>query len=232
MNTIDTSNFPVLTQNGFQIVSVNPESFPLYTSWTVRAYKDVFNASAWREWVKCAAGCWYKTTFEDAPNTCPNCKGNIEDFYSDAEVMESVQDVLARTYSQCLLLIKEGQVAWFTWWWRDTLSALNKEKLWLDNEKILKLRSTLSEYGMNPEEEFYYQSETGIVPQYRTRWIGNAIVWINEEFLSANRNKVASIIQRTSRKSPMYAIRVNNGYREVYSYDDTDARVLFAKNNR
>ena len=236
MNSINTTSYPILEKNGFQITSVDISSFSQYESWIARAYKDVFNASAWQEWVKCSKGCWFKSTFEKAPTTCPDCQGGIEDYYSNQEISESVQNVMSKSYFQCLLLLKDQNVIWFTWWWKDSMARINEEKLWLWNSsewssvKYLALLQNMENYKIKLWN-LYYQSETGIAPEYRTSGLGSALVWINEQLLRDNRDKVDSIIQRTSRKSPMYAIRKNLWYTEVYSYDDSDERVLFARNN-
>ncbi len=230
---IDTTSYPVLEQNGFQSISLDLNNVSTFQSWLIRAYKDVFNASAWREWVKCRAGCGYKSTFEEGPLTCPDCSGDIEDYYSDAEIVESVLSVMSKTYFQCLILLKNDAVAGFTWGWQDSLENINATKLGLsENEwKFQKLSENLINNDIGDKDKWYYQSETGIVPAYRTRWVGAALVWINENLLQSNKDKVSAIIQRTSRNSPMFSIRKNLWYTEVFSYNDVDERVLFAKNN-
>ena len=228
-NTLSTLN-----QKGFEIVSVTSQNMENYISGIARVYKDVFNSSAWREWVKCSSLCWFKATFEDAPGVCPNCSGAIEDFYSNIEIQESVEQVLSKTYSQCLLLLQEWNVAWFTWGWRDTLQNINADKLWLwdRTEAFDALIRNLEKNDIDLSSwEIYYQSETGISPSYRMKWLGTSLVALNEEYLRSNAQKVNSIIQRTSRNSPMYSIRENLGYTEVFSYDDEDQRVLFSRNN-
>lgn len=231
--TIDTTNYPVLERNGFQTISLDEKNIWTYQSGLIRAYKDVFNASAWREWVKCSAGCGYKATFEEALTICPNCSGGIEDYYSDTEISDSVLSVMSKAYFQCLILLNDNKVAGFTWGWKDSLAGINNEKLGLSEESggYQNLVENLIGNDIGGQENWYYQSETGIVPGYRTRGVGAALVSINETLLQSNRDKVATIIQRTSRNSPMYNIRTSLGYSEVYSYEDTDERVLFAKNN-
>lgn len=231
--TIDTTSYPVLEQNGFQAISLNEKNIWTYQSGLTRAYKDVFNASAWREWVKCSTGCGYKATFEEAPKLCPTCSGGIEDYYSDAEISDSVFSVMSKAYFQCLILLNDDNVAGFTWGWKDSLESINAEKLGLSKQdgKYENLLENLTRNDIGGQENWYYQSETGIVPGYRTRWVGAALVSINETLLQSNKDKVATIIQRTSRNSPMYNIRTSLGYAEVYSYNDEDKRVLFAKNN-
>lgn len=231
--TIDTTDYPVLEQNGFQTISLNERNLPDYKPGLIRAYKDVFNASAWREWVKCSSECGYKTTFEEAPNVCPDCFWNIEDYYSDAEITDSVLFVMKKTYFQCLVLINGDDVAGFTWWWNDTLSNINQEKLGLPDKEweYQQLIENLTGNGISSTDNWYYQSEVGIVPKYRTRWVGKALVSINEEILQSNKDKINAIILRTSKESPMNKISRSLWYTEVYSYNDTDKRVLFAKNN-
>lgn len=45
------------------------------------------------------------------------------------------------------------------------------------------------------------------------------------------KKNINSTILRTSRNSPMYNIQKSLGAQEVFSYEDSDERVLFARNN-
>ncbi|MDP2103964.1 MAG: hypothetical protein Q8K26_03520 [Candidatus Gracilibacteria bacterium] len=231
MKNLNTSNYPTLEQNGFQVASLDKGSISLAESGLVRAYKEVFNASTWREGVKCSDDCGYKTTFEEAPEVCPDCGGGIEDYYSDAEISESLLSVMSKTYFQCLALLKDDKVAGFTWGWQNSLDQINTEKLGLNSSQYDELKENIEATGININSSWYYQSETGIVPQSRFKGVGSALISMNEELIQQNKDKVSAIIQRTSRKSPMYIIGKRLGYEEVFSYDDADERILFIKNN-
>jgi hypothetical protein len=66
--------------------------------------------------VKCAtASCKFKTTYEEAPTSCPDCNGEIIDFYSDAEVSQAIARVMSKSYYQILALMNDEKVAGFTW---------------------------------------------------------------------------------------------------------------------
>ncbi len=229
--TLDITRYPNLEAKWLEITPVNLTNIESLQKTMIQAYKSVFNASAWREWKKCSKGCGNKWTFEEAPETC--CGIETIDFYSDAEVSEAVQKVLQKTYSQCLALLdSEKKAVWFTWWWSDSLAGINQEKLKLNNEQYRELIKNLWEITDNPENTtWYYQSETGIISEYREGWIGRSLVASNEILLQENQEKAPYIIQRTSRKSPMFNIRKELGYEVVFDYNDEDERVLFAKKN-
>ena len=229
MKTQNLDTYPLLRESGLSIVQVTPWNIWKLESRIIQAYKQVFNASAWREWVKCARLCGYKTTYEEAPQICPECSGEIVDFYSNAEVSASIWNVMKKSYFQILILLSEEKVIGFTWWWKDSLININTDKLKLPNMSVLD--KILVEEGISDAESWYYQSETWIIPNFRTRWVWRELVAINENLLRANSASIDAIIQRTSTDSPMYNIRKWLWYKEIYQYSDTDKRVLFAKNN-
>lgn len=229
MKTIDRTNYPTLQESGFSVVQVTPQNIWQLESRIIKAYKQVFNASAWREWVKCANLCGYKTTYEEAPKTCPECSGEIIDFYSDAEVSEAIWNVMNKSYCQILILLNEINVVGFTWWWKDSLKNINADKLKLPDIRVLD--KVLIEEGITDTESWYYQSETWVIPNFRTCWVWRELVSINEGLLRNNSSSIEAIIQRTSTDSPMYSIRKWLWYKEVYQYGDSDKRVLFAKSN-
>ena len=229
MKTPSIDNYPLLRESGLDIIQVTPWNIWTLESWIIQAYKQVFNASVWREWVKCARFCGYKTTYEEAPQICPRCSGEIVDFYSDAEVSEAIWNVMKKSYFQILILLSGENVVGFTWWWKDSLTNINTDKLKLPN--ISTLDTMLFQEGIFDTESWYYQSETWIIPKFRTRWVWREFVSINDDLLRAKSTSIDAIIQRTSRDSAMYNIRKSLWYREVYQYGDTDKRVLFARNN-
>lgn len=222
----------MLLGNKLDIVSVDSQNISQLESWIIRAYKDIFNASSWREWVKCSLGCWFKTTFETAPDLCPNCSGNIEDFYSDKEVSVSIRSVLDKSYFQFLVLLSWERVAWFSWWWWDSLETINQEKLWLDQwTQFSTLITSLADSNISNQNQLYYLAEVGIVSEFQWRWVGKILVAQDNLLLRDVKDNIKSTILRTSRKSAMYKIQKSIWAQEVFSYDDLDERVLFAKNN-
>lgn len=234
MKTIDKNMYPELRNKWFEVADLTDiTTKDKLMNWVVSAYKDVFNNSAWEEWVKCASWCWFKTTFEKSPVKCPECNWWIEDFYSDTDVKWFVDNVVDRSsYKQALALVWEDEVVWwFTWGWNTELAELNKEKLGLSDEEYKKLCGELNNIWMNPEAFLYYQSETGITGENRWKWLGKDLISLNQKMLEQNKDKVSQIIQRTSKSSPMYKIREKQWYSQVYDYNDEDWRVLFAKEN-
>lgn len=227
----DIEWYQTLKEKWFEVISVNNENYSKYIKTLINAYKQVFSASAWQEWKKCVWWCDAKRSFEDAPQNC--CSVETVDFYSDKVVENYVKNVICKTYNQCLVILNlDSEVSWFTWWWKDDLASINSQKLRLNEDNIQKLFENLDKIGINPiKEDFYYQSETWVMPEYRKSWIWKNLVRVNEEIIKSNRDKISSIIQRTSERSPMFNIRRDLGYEVVYKYDDEDNRVLFAKNN-
>lgn len=220
----------LILNKSLKIENITKENFMQFKKRMIRMYKEVFSVSSWKEWKKCLK-CWNKWEFENAPEKC--CGIETVDFYRDIKVEESILKVLNKTYYQCMLLISQNeQLAWFTWWWKDDLDSINEEKLKLPSWKLIWLRKTLDRSWIEYETWWlYYQSETWINPPFRKKWLWKALVLENELLLQKNKDKVATVIQRTSRLSPMFKIREDLGYELVYEYKDSDQRVLFAKNN-
>lgn len=232
-NTMNsTTNLTFLENSGFTITRLLPENLSKVEEGVIRAYKSVFNASAWREGVKCANGCDFKATFEEAPQACPNCSGEIVDFYSDEEVSEAIRSVMRKSFNQILVLLYKKDVAWFSWWWKDNLPWINQEKLKLSKEEELpQLVRGLNEKNIDESWMFYYLSEVWITPEYRMKWLWWTLTNISNEALQEFRDEINAIIVRTSRSSPMYKIQTELWLSDIFSYNDTDNRVIFAKSN-
>lgn len=234
MKTININKYPNLEKEWLRIADLSDVlTKDELVSSVVSAYKNVFNSSAWWEWVKCSSSCWYKETFEDAPEMCPNCWWKIEDYYSDLEVEIAIENISNEIrYKQALALFSDdGKVNGFTWGWNTNLEDLNKEKLGLSEKKLKELCNNLMKIWINPEERFYYQSETGITLEYRKKWLWKDLIYLNQDLLEENKDKVPQIIQRTSKLSPMSKIRKKQGYKQVFDYGDEDQRIIFAKLN-
>lgn len=231
MNTLNTQNYPSLSGSGLQVVSVDQCNISDLESRIIRAYKQVFNASAWREWVKCAtANCKFKTTYEETPLCCPDCAGEIIDFYSDAEVSQAIAWVMSKSYYQILALMTQGEVAWFSWWWQDSLEIINQQKLWLDREQFRSLNTWLTIADIDPQWTFYYLSEVWIVPKYRKKWVGANITGMSYDNIKEITQIDASIV-RTSTGSPMYPIQEQIWSQVVFSYNDRDDRIILSRKN-
>jgi hypothetical protein len=229
MKTLNTQNYPSLS--GFQVVSVDQRNISDLESRIIRAYKQVFNASAWREWVKCAtASCKFKTTYEEAPKSCPDCNGEIIDFYSDAEVSQAIAWVMNKSYYQILALMTKGEVAWFSWWWQDSLEIINQQKLGLNIDQFWSLNTWLNIADIDPQWTFYYLSEVWIVPKYRKIWVGATITGMSYDSIKETTQIDASIV-RTSTGSPMYPIQEQLWSQVVFSYNDTDDRIILSRKN-
>lgn len=231
-NNLDIKWCQTLNEKWLTIVSVNSDNIESIQTNLILAYKKIFSASAWKEGKKCANWCGNKWSFEEAPLTC--CQKETIDYYSDEEVKNSIYSVIQKTTFQCLVVLeKDWNAVWFTWWWCDSLVNINSEKLALSENKYTELVWNLGRIKDNPEKtNWYYQSETWIIPEYRTMWIGKILVNSNDNLLWNNRDKINAIIQRTSQKSPMYNIRKQLWYEVVLLYEDADERVIFAKNNK
>lgn len=232
MKTLNSQSFSTLSNNGFTIVSINSQNISWIETWIIRAYKDIFSASSWREWVKCSLGCGFKATFEEAPKICPICPWDIEDFYSDEEVSASIRSVLDKSYYQFLILLSWKKVAGFSWWWSDPLDTINQEKLWLTEWiQLPKLIQSLENLDIPLNNPLYYLAEVGIVREFQWKKLGKSLVAQGNILLQEVKKNINSTILRTSRNSPMYNIQKSLGAQEVFSYEDSDERVLFARNN-
>jgi len=193
----------------------------------IGAYKDVFNNSAWEEWVKCSNWCWYKSTFEGAWSLCPECGAWIEDFYSDEDVSKSINDVLWKEYNKALYVKQGDNVKWFSWWWWDDLPNINSEKLWLSKEDYKKLEKELDRIWISPEKKQFYLSEMWITLEWRWKGLWKVLFWEIQDEIKEEMDWVL----RTSKKSPMYKMSLDLWYEPVFDYKDIDSRVILASKN-
>lgn len=233
MKTIDTNKYPNLWNRGFQVADITDNAtLQTLIDSVIYAYKNVFNYSAWGEWVKCSNWCSYKSTFENKADVCPDCWWEIIDYYSEIEVKQEIEKVINNTkFKQAIVLFSDRDVWGFTWWWADNIENINDEKLWLNTDNYNELCENLTINWLKVDNPFYYQSETGTTYKNRNKWLWRDLIYLNQDLLIENRDKVSQIIQRTSKGSPMYKIRKKQWYKEVYDYKDDDKRVIFAKIN-
>jgi len=199
------------------------------TNELVVAYKDTFNNSAWAEWVKCKNLCWFKSTFENSPDSCPECDWIIEDFYSNDDVKWFIFNVLEKNNNKALQVINKStaKVEWFTWWWWDYLKNINEEKLWLNKDDYKRLEEELNNLWISPDKIQFYLSEMWVVLKWRWKWLWNILFWAIQDDLKDN----IDWILRTSKSSPMYFISTKMWYKKVFDYNDTDWRVILASKN-
>lgn len=222
--------------NWMDIKSISELNVDEYLQQIVRLYREVFSESNWKEWLKCTdENCWYQCNYSKAPGSwkCQNCGSELTNFYSEDEIRWFVESLFTKNYYQAFIGVNDSQkVVAFTWGWVDSLVSLNDEKLWLSDEEFRELQKNLTWIWLNPEEDFYYQSETWVDPWEQWKGLWKNITRKNQEILEGNEKQIWQILQRTSRQSRMYNIRVEQGYRLVYEYGDPEERVLFAKQNK
>ena len=199
------------------------------TKLLIEAYKNVFNNSVWEEWVKCSSWCWFKTTFEKSPGSCPECNWSIEDFYSDEEVSWFIKDFTSKEYYEALEVFnKENKkVEWFTWWWWDYLWKINREKLELTKDEYKNLEDELDKIWIKPLEKQFYLSEIWVTLEWRWEWLWKRLFSSIQEEVQ---EKMDSVL-RTSKNSPMYKMSKDLWYNEVFNYNDKDWRIIMASKN-
>lgn len=208
-----------------QLISLDEGLLGQYQQQIIRLYKRVFGYSSWNEGYRCAAGCGAKFALAQTPQNLECCGKPVVDFYSDPEVREMISGVMQQTQYRLLLLLREENVIGFSWGWFDSLADLNRQKLKLDDTQVADLIEKIQDLLGDMPRVFYYQSETGVDPEFRGKGLSQSL--INGVEQSLPRQTV--ILQRTSRNSPMFNIRLKNGYSVVLDYNDADRRVLFCK---
>lgn len=222
MNTLSISSMK-------QISDIEP-----YKNKIIDLYKGVFGDRIWKEGVKgTASGCTFKAAFEDRPqsNKCeePECRCDLEDFYSFDEVNYAIQDVFRKECEFIIGLDKERPIA-FYWGWFATLNTLANTKLQLDGESTFslekKLRELYPEY--TPGAEVYYSAETGVLPDFRGRRISMKLFDKAIENVLQEKERVL-VVSRTSRNSPQWKIREQQGFILLYDYQDADQKGIFVK---
>lgn len=221
MNTLSISSMK-------QVSEIDP-----YKNKIVDLYKRVFGDRIWKEGVKgTAPDCTYKAAFEDRPqnNKCTNtCECDLEDFYSFEEVSKAIQDVFRKECEFVIGLNEDTPVA-FYWGWFSLMKELANTKLQLDGETTLLLEKRLQEMypDTKAENKVYYSAETGVLPEFRGRKISMKLFDRAIENLLAQRERVL-VVSRTSRNSPQWKIREQQGFSLLYDYEDADQKGIFVK---
>lgn len=226
MNTVNATT-DIKTFSSFE------ETLP-YGEQICTLYKNVFGDRIWNEGVKGSAeDCEFKAAFEDTPEDgkCADisCKCPLIDFYTPEEIIQDLQSLFKKDCAFVLGLSNDVPIG-FYWGWNATLSSLNEEKLDLSSPDFSRLNENIQKYFPSyiQEDSIFYSAETGITPSMRGQRI--SIRLFNEAInAQLEEKKSLLVLSRTSRNSPQWKIREQQGFILVYDYNDQDKRGLFLK---
>ena len=191
----------------------------------MKMYKDIFWEEPWKEWFVCQS-CW---------KILPKCFwwrcecwswSNFEPFYNNKGLKEEFQSLSKKPgYSELIAEIL-GEKIWFIWWWSTDIDSLNEDKLKLDYEQLTDLILILMD--MFPDfdtDSFYYLAEIWVRKDYRDKDIAGSLY--REIINNLKENQEKYVLARTTRKSNKpYKRFLKEWFREVFSYDDQQDRVI------
>jgi len=206
--------------------TVNIEENKNYSSpKKIKLYKDIFWEAPWNEGYICN-NCW-KILPKKFYGKCECWEiDDFEVFYKNKELKNSFEELSNNDkYIELVAKVLEKDI-WFIWWWNSDIESLNKDKLWLDGDWIKDLKSSISDlYSDFDFDDFYYFAELWVKKEYR--W--NDIAWeLYRENIEKLKNRWEKyILVRTVKTSDVpYKWFLNEWYKEVYSYNDQQDRVL------
>jgi hypothetical protein len=189
----------------------------------VPAYKQVFGDETWCEGWKCRR-CNKKYALRDPCVVNGDCCGQqLEEFYSDADVLKMFQELLLRRYQLRVVMEGSERVVGFQWGWQDTLAGMNS-KLDLWPEILEQLGATLKTKGLY-SDVMYYWSESGVLPAFRRLGLAKLMY---QDIRQVLRCDVRSKLLRTTPRSPQYQFSRQQGDVVVLNYSENtrDRRVM------
>lgn len=194
----------------------------------LKLYRQIFWEAPWKEWYICR-NCWrlYPLSF------WANCDCNtpkLIPFYVPKELKNEF-DVISQSswYKELIAKVLDRPV-WFIWWWQTNLSKLNSDKLWLEEDEFSKLEDSIvglySDFNFN---SFYYFSEIGVMKDFR--WKDVAWKLYREFTKQIKKSWDKYVVVRTTKKTEVpYNWFKDMWYKDVYSYEDEQDRVILVLN--
>lgn len=202
------------------------ENFDYTSNEKIKLYKDIFWENPWNEWFICK-NCWkiYNIKFMW---TCSCNQSKLEPFYKNSEIKETFAQLSEKLWYKELIAKVLNNEVWFIWWWQTSLEQLNTDKLWLNEEQISvlikQINALFSDFNF---ENFYYFAEIWVKNDYRWQDIAWELYRQNLEQIKSN--WVNYILVRTTKKTDVpYKWFLKEWYKDVYSYNDEQDRVILA----
>ena len=175
---------------------------------------------------------WWKSTIDGTlyPLSTTDFGDDIvEPFYdSEALAKQWQQRSTNKWYVEVLADTLENTLIWFALWWQDSLEWLNRSKLTLLPDEFITLQKNIKNaWPLCDQKKLFYNADLGVVS--KVRWLK---VWSNlykKRLEKVLENWLEYALVRTTKKSDKPYKRYKNiGYKEAYSYNDMQDRVILA----
>lgn len=198
-------------------------------------YQRVFGTDrAWNEGRICNAcsrpGAPRKWNLANAPETCPDCQGALEDFWPVTQIISDMRAELARPDAVCAVLRTGGEIIGCCWGFSATSEELDEHLNHGLPDAIRAPNIAHNLRHMYPGvARFAYQDEIFILPKYQRQGLGKRLFAARHEgFVERG---LAVYVMRTKRNPPSTSymwFRDGWGYRDVSEYPDQDERIILA----
>lgn len=178
-----------------------------------RTYEQVFAGPPWNEFKMCTgAECGKSFGLEaKGQDVCPCPKeAMLSAFYPRVETLESIEKETEREGARVeLKLGPNKEIIGFVWGYPTDVEGFTSEK-YKTNEGQGQVKELLMSQGISGN--FFYFSETGILPEYRGRGLSNEFAKI---MVDAACDTGLPLVMRTNWQSPMVAVAAKYGMAQI-----------------
>lgn len=169
-----------------------------------RTYEQVFAGPPWNEFKVCTGdGCGKSFGLEaKGQDICPcDKKAMLSAFYPRVETLESIKKETEREGAKIeVKYAEDGEIIGFVWGYPTRPEEFVKEKYKTDDGRT-QITNLLSNQGIIGD--FFYFSETGILPEFRGKGLSNEFAKI---MVDAAFDTYLPLVMRTNWQSPMVAV--------------------------
>jgi len=178
-----------------------------------RTYEQVFAGPPWNEYKVCTgADCGRSFGLEtQGQDVCPCPKeAMLSAFYPRIETLASISKEIEREGAKVEVKYgPNGEIIGFVWGYPTDAEGFTSEK-YKTNEGQLQMKDLLSQNGISGN--FFYFSETGIIPEFRGRGLSNEFAKI---MVDAAFDTALPLVMRTNWQSPMVAVAAKFGMDQI-----------------
>lgn len=178
-----------------------------------QTYEKVFAGPPWNEFKVCTGdGCGKSFGLESqGQDACPcDKKSMLSAFYPRVETLASISKEIEQEGAKVEVKYgPNGEIIGFVWGYPTTSERFTAEKYKTDEGRS-QMQSLLSSEGIS--ENFFYFSETGVIPEFRGRGLSNEFAKI---MVDAAFNTDLPLVMRTNWQSPMVAVARRYGMDQI-----------------
>lgn len=207
-----------------QVLDINRLSLPerkrtLRTLATV--YAKVFQGEPWNENTKCPTTGTYYGMETRAGRSCSCCGKPLESAYPLRKTMSDIQKELQKPNAVCVLAKSGEETVGFSWGYTYPSSDAFVNEKYTNKKVRSRIKNLLKRVGI--DGEFFYLSESGVLPEYRNQGLASRF-WTTR--MEVAKHLKLPVVVRTNYQSPIVDIAKRFGMTQIMGPQKRELRRL------